>query len=319
MKEIKPVLLNEKLIIELAKAIRNYMKDIVYSPLVMIYKNEYNSNVKLNSIDTLKTAINSGRISIDSRGYVKGKLSAVISKEIEKLGGKYVNGRYRFKKIPQELEYTIKQLQIKKETVARQFDEYLKDMESNLKNGYIRDDDPYINEIFDNIFDEFESQIVGNFRKYMIVPKYNTEIKNQLMDNYINRIDLGIKNMLQNTITNLRKEILEEIRNKGTAPQYLADILQNNYGFTQNKAVFIARNETSLVLANYSKARYNDLKIKKFKWQSAGDIKVRHLHRELNNKIFSFDNPPIIDENTGFRGLPGETYNCRCVMVPIIE
>ena len=47
------------------------------------------------------------------------------------------------------------------------------------------------------------------------------------------------------------------------------------------------------------------------------------LHKKLNNQIFRFDDPPIIylDEKRGIsqKGLPGETYNCRCSMVPVIS
>jgi SPP1 gp7 family putative phage head morphogenesis protein len=61
--------------------------------------------------------------------------------------------------------------------------------------------------------------------------------------------------------------------------------------------------------------------VTKFMWlHSAGGKVPRPLHiDELNGNIYSLDDPPIIDEKTGIRGLPGTIYNCRCVMVPIIE
>ena len=39
----------------------------------------------------------------------------------------------------------------------------------------------------------------------------------------------------------------------------------------------------------------------------------------LNGFIFSLDNPPIIDEKTGERGLPGRLPFCSCRMEPVID
>ena len=36
-----------------------------------------------------------------------------------------------------------------------------------------------------------------------------------------------------------------------------------------------------------------------FKWITNIDGRERELHKELNGKIFRFDDPPIIDERTG--------------------
>jgi uncharacterized protein with gpF-like domain len=61
--------------------------------------------------------------------------------------------------------------------------------------------------------------------------------------------------------------------------------------------------------------------IKKFKWRhSGGGAHPRPLHRNvLNGNIYSFDDPPVIDEKTGQRGFPGQLINCRCVMISVIE
>jgi uncharacterized protein with gpF-like domain len=39
----------------------------------------------------------------------------------------------------------------------------------------------------------------------------------------------------------------------------------------------------------------------------------------MDGNVYSFDDPPIIDKNTGERGIPGQAINCRCFMVPVIE
>ena len=48
---------------------------------------------------------------------------------------------------------------------------------------------------------------------------------------------------------------------------------------------------------------------KKCEWLTSGDERVRESHKQLDNKIFDYDN------------LPKEynDYNCRCVLLPILE
>ena len=87
---------------------------------------------------------------------------------------------------------------------------------------------------------------------------------------------------------------------------------------SKDKARFLARNETSLLTAKYRQIRYEEIGIDKYEWSAVMDKRTRHLHKELNGKIFDFRNPPIIDAHTGQRGNPGETYNCRCLSIPII-
>ena len=83
----------------------------------------------------------------------------------------------------------------------------------------------------------------------------------------------------------------------------------------KRKAQFLARNETSILLAEVKKAHYQAMGFDKFIWKCIGDSRTRDLHRHLNNTTWSYDRPPIIDERTGQTGLPGESYNCRCTAI----
>ena len=56
-----------------------------------------------------------------------------------------------------------------------------------------------------------------------------------------------------------------------------------------------------------------------FKWIANLDERVRDEHKKLNGTIHRYDNPPIIDERTGTKGMPGEFYNCRCTFIPIFK
>ena len=93
-------------------------------------------------------------------------------------------------------------------------------------------------------------------------------------------------------------------------------MIKQEYPKVAYKAKFLAQNETSIMLAEYKRVTYQEMGFDKFIWRTITDGRERELHKELNGKIFRYDAPPVIDERTGQRGLPGETYNCRCDAIP---
>lgn len=89
---------------------------------------------------------------------------------------------------------------------------------------------------------------------------------------------------------------------------------------TEERARLIARDQVSKMSSEMSAARARSAGITKFKWRHSGaSNEPRKLHLDHNNKIFSYDDLPIIDERTGEKGLPGQAINCRCVAVPVID
>lgn len=97
--------------------------------------------------------------------------------------------------------------------------------------------------------------------------------------------------------------------------------LEKRYDITKKRAALIARDQTSKATTAINRARMQGLGVKKFKWlHSQGGKEPRPLHKDvLNGNIYSLDDPPVIDERTGEKGLPGQLINCRCRMVPVIE
>ena len=51
------------------------------------------------------------------------------------------------------------------------------------------------------------------------------------------------------------------------------------------------------------------------KWDGKSGLKDGHPNG-LNGFVFEMEKPPVIDEKTGERGLPGTLINCRCYLVP---
>lgn len=118
-------------------------------------------------------------------------------------------------------------------------------------------------------------------------------------------------------LARLRAEV-EVNAEQGYRAEGLADRIRNEYGVSKSRASLIARQETSNFMANYIEASSRDAGIKKYQWYAVKDSKTRPDHRALHGKIFSFDNPPITDTQTGARNNPSQDFRCRCRALPVI-
>lgn len=86
------------------------------------------------------------------------------------------------------------------------------------------------------------------------------------------------------------------------------------------RAAFIARDQTSKLTTATNASRMKSAGVTRFRWRhSGGSYDPRKLHLGYDGQEFDIDNPPIIDERSGERGLPGQAINCRCYMVPVID
>jgi SPP1 gp7 family putative phage head morphogenesis protein len=99
------------------------------------------------------------------------------------------------------------------------------------------------------------------------------------------------------------------------------DMIEHIGKVTRDRAALIARDQTSKTTTALNSARMADLGIRKFEWlHSGGGKEPRPLHKNvLDGNIYSLDDPPVIDDRTGEKGLPGQLINCRCRMVPVVE
>ncbi len=83
-------------------------------------------------------------------------------------------------------------------------------------------------------------------------------------------------------------------------------------GVANRAAARLARRLVTMARAEMFRALYEAGGAVTFRWVTRGDNRVRSLHRQLNGAIF-----PIARGAPG-QGLPGEPYNCRCLMDPVI-
>lgn len=108
----------------------------------------------------------------------------------------------------------------------------------------------------------------------------------------------------------------------GTRAEANADTiaqLEDEMGFSTqaavSRAMLIARTETARANASINQARAVSIGSNQYRWHNSGDGAVRESHKiwhgkRLQGMIFSWDNPPTLDD--GMTGHPGTFPNCRC-------
>lgn len=118
-------------------------------------------------------------------------------------------------------------------------------------------------------------------------------------------------------ITSIPKQYMEKVKYKleqnyatGERWEDLADALEDAGDVTASRAKLIARDQTSKMNGAFNRVRQTSIGIAKYRWQTAGDERVRPTHHDNDGKVFRWDSPPSETGN------PGDDINCRCVPIP---
>lgn len=128
-----------------------------------------------------------------------------------------------------------------------------------------------------------------------------------------------IKSISSEYLTKVQGAVMRSITT-GNGLQDLIPALEQYEGQTHRRARNIALDQTRKVYNSINKGRMQALGLKKFMWHhSGGGAQPREDHIEMDGEIYSFDALPVIDQNTGERGIPGQAPNCRCTMSPIFD
>jgi SPP1 gp7 family putative phage head morphogenesis protein len=128
-----------------------------------------------------------------------------------------------------------------------------------------------------------------------------------------------IKSISMEYLSGVQGAVMRSITT-GNGLSDLVPFLNKHKGITERRAKMIAHDQTRKAYNNLNKGRMEKLGLTKFEWlHTGGSAHPRPLHVSYSGKIFDFNDPPIIDENTGERGIPGQAINCRCRMRPVLD
>jgi SPP1 gp7 family putative phage head morphogenesis protein len=108
---------------------------------------------------------------------------------------------------------------------------------------------------------------------------------------------------------------LAGIEDSTRASTIAAEIMRSG-DVAKSRAVLIARTEVARTSSVLTQARAQHIGCTHAIWRTSGDSDVRKSHREMNGKVFALDEPPHLSDGT--TTFPGQIYNCRCYMEPVI-
>lgn len=108
----------------------------------------------------------------------------------------------------------------------------------------------------------------------------------------------------------------------GMRPGYIVSALVDQYGITQRRAKFIARDQTGKIQGEINERQQRSAGFDYFRWLDSDDRRVRDRHRKIAEKVtaygpgvYRWDNLPLSQDGVPIR--PGQDYNCRCTAVPV--
>jgi len=135
-----------------------------------------------------------------------------------------------------------------------------------------------------------------------------------------------IKSIPQKYLTDVAGAVMRSITTGNGLDDLIPQVEKYN-AMSLRRAKNLALDQTRKAYNSINKQRMLALGVKKFRWiHSGGGQHPRKSHIAMNGKIYSFDDPPVINQEQvekGYeapeKGIPGQAINCKCTMVPVIE
>lgn len=202
-----------------------------------------------------------------------------------------------------------------------------------------------------------QSRILLNSLKRKWSQVFNESSK-LIAESFTNRVDRDAKKRLQNSLTDmtglslkmpdmplemgdiLKATVVENVSliksisnqfheriegqvmrsiQQGDGTKGIYDYIKHQKVVSDKRASLIARDQTSKLTTAVNRERMKSVGVTQFIWvHSGGSADPRELHLRHNGNTFDLADPPIIDERTGERGLPGQAINCKCRMKPVL-
>lgn len=307
----------------LEKRLKAFFRREIYKPALKelgepkdVLKNSEESEYR-----ALQDGLYSGRITF-YRGVFSGKFNAGISKELRSLGAvwdrKTSTYRIQGSALPMPVRSLISASESKFKRVLDRIDDKLaKILPEEISSKFKCAD------IFESTLYKSDQAFRQAVKSVAIQPQLPAEQRKKIADEWQNNMELWIKDFTKKEIKQLRTDLQESVF-AGNRYGNAVKTIQKSYGVSERKAKFLARQETSLLMAKFQETQYQDAGIKEYKWGTVAGSKlhpVRPSHKALEGKIFRWDDPPITTPagEPARRNNPGQDYNCRCFAKPIVR
>ena len=311
-----------------AKIVQLFRREI-YLPILRKLKGPISSRVLNAKENPLVKSIRTGRVQF-VRGQFLGKFNASISKELKALGARFdrKSGGWRLptEELPPDVLRAIEASRAEFEKKISEVDQTLSKILPEEIAGRL---DVYRN--FDGTLKKVDKEFMRTIYGLTVAPKLTDEQRGRIAEEWQSNLRIFIKQFSEKEIFDLRKYMQQSVF-AGNRYETAIKTIEKSYDVSFNKAKFLARQETGLLMAKFKEVRYQDAGVKKYKWTCVTGTSthpVRPEHKALDGKIFSWDHPRELDKDgrvnpsgahkPGDNKNPGEDFNCRCYAKPIVE
>lgn len=289
----------------------------IYLPLVEEFALPKTTLIK-NSLSDLVDAIRSGRIQF-YRGRFTGKFNSTLSRELRRIGAEWDRKQGSFavpqSKLPADIRIAIAASEDRFRRMAAAINKRLAEMSPAEIAGKIN-----FEKHFDSTLFKTDKKFQKSIEGITVAPQLTKEGRARIAAEYSNNMQLYIQDFAEKEITELRNRI-QERSFAGFRFEGIKKEIQDSYGVSVNKAKFLAKQETSLLMTKFKQVRYQAAGVNDYKWGcvagSAGH-EVRPMHKALEGKTFQWNNPPVVNKK-GERKNPGQDYGCRCFAIPLVK
>ena len=313
-RQLQPIRISPKFDEEAEAEMLAFFFETLFAPIIAEMKKT--QAAYFNSNSAIDSGIRSGKIQF-SDGIFKGDFNAAMSKEFRKLGMKFDKRIKGYKKellnLPTSLQVTIAQTASKYELLATNMIGAIDGLNVSAALESLSFQ-PLYKKLIGNIDADFTKTVTKTIGVKVDITDNQKQV---IAEEYSNNLKLFIKDFADNEVLILRQEV-EKAVFAGIRAESLQKVIVDRFGVSQSKAKFLAKQEISLLTSKYKQAKYQEVGVNKYKW-SISNVRTRPDHKALNGKIFSFDDPPITNKDTGERNNPGEDFGCNCVAIPIVE
>jgi SPP1 gp7 family putative phage head morphogenesis protein len=317
VKFLKPQPLQPHYFQPVQKDLDSIFYEILYKPIVTLLKDYTTQRTFINSAkenySIIERALKNGDIQYQD-GVFSGRFNAAISKQLRDMGAKFDDKSKTFKVTPEKVPLSIIQQASLTQREAKELHEGLKSIidkaESNSDIAF---------SIYDIPSDKVISSVDMGWREASkglgVMPTLSEVSKKKLAAGYTDNVKTYSKKYAQEQFRVLR-DIVQDNSMSGARYDTLISMLEDDYSATKRKAEQIARQETANFMSEFRKEKFTESGVVYYKWSARS--MARPDHRALNNLIFRYDRPPIVNRDTGKRGNPGTDFGCLCGDIPIL-
>lgn len=316
MVELRPIKESTEDFESIEKQIKAIFRDMIYHPIMRELGYQPKTLKNADDSEKLLDAIRTGQITY-YRGTFSGRFNATTSKELKRLGAKWDKKTGTFKLVQSSLPIEVKTVISSSESQFKKKLDLIDKQLAQVVPEQVADKLKCV-DAFDRTLWKVERDFRASVKGITIAPELSPEQRRRLSTEWEKNLQLYIKDFTEKEIGELRGKV-KEAAFSGDRYGSAIKTIQESYGVSANKAKFLARQETSLLMTKYKQTRYEDAGVNEYKWGCVTGTAlhpVRPAHKKLEGKIFRWDDPPIVDDK-GNRKNPGQDYNCRCFAKPI--